>query len=64
MPREPRHTVFAGIYHSVVALSARDGAELWRTKLGGHAYADVHWDGEELFGRSEGRDLSAGPAHR
>jgi len=61
MVRKERHHLYVGIYNSVVALDVRDGAELWRTKLGGLAYVNVLWDGEELFAATKGEVFRLDP---
>jgi outer membrane protein assembly factor BamB len=55
MPRDPRTLIFVGIKNSVVALDARTGDELWRTKLRGMtSFVTVLWDGEFLVAATYG----------
>lgn len=61
MVRDKPHVLYIGIYNSVVALDTRDGAELWRAKLGGYAFVTVHWDGEELFAAAKGEVFKLDP---
>jgi outer membrane protein assembly factor BamB len=61
MPRDPRHLLYIGIYDSVLALDTRDGTEVWRAKLGGGSFVNVHWDGEELFTTTKGECFRLDP---
>lgn len=54
MPRDPRTIIYVGIKHFVVALDARTGAEVWRTKLKGSDFVTVLWDGETLVAANSG----------
>jgi glucose dehydrogenase len=54
MPREPRQLLYIGVYNSVLAIDTRDGSEVWRAKLGGMSFVNVHWDGEDLFATTKG----------
>ena len=54
MIREPKDQLYAGIHNSVVAIDARDGTEVWRTKLGGMSLVNVFWDGEGLYASAKG----------
>jgi outer membrane protein assembly factor BamB len=55
MPRDPRTLIFVGIKNSVVALDARTGDEVWRTKLRGMtSFVTVLWDGEFLVAATYG----------
>jgi outer membrane protein assembly factor BamB len=60
MPRDPRHQLFVGIKDSAAALDARDGTELWRTRLGG-THVTVFWDGEQLFASAKGEVFHLDP---
>ena len=60
MPREQQQRLFVGIYHSVVALDAGTGQELWRQKLGG-SYVSVLWDGTQLFASAKGQVFCLDP---
>ncbi len=61
MPRDPRHVLYIGIYNSVLALDTRDGTEVWRAKLGGTSFVNVHWDGEELYASTKGECFRLDP---
>jgi outer membrane protein assembly factor BamB len=54
MPRDRKHLLFIGVYNTVLALDTATGAEVWRAKLGGTSFVNVHWDGEELFASTKG----------
>ena len=55
MPRNPSTLIFVGIKNSVVALDARTGDEVWRTKLRGMtSFVTVLWDGEFLVAATYG----------
>lgn len=62
MPRNKKHLLFAGIHNVVVALDVRDGAEVWRTKIGGMMLVNVLWDGVELFASAKGEIWKLDPA--
>ena len=61
MPRNPRHLLFVGIYHSVAALDTRNGEEVWRTKIGGMTFVNVLFDGVELFATTKGEAFRLDP---
>jgi outer membrane protein assembly factor BamB len=54
MARDPQQQLFVGIGHHVVALDARTGAELWRSKVKNTGFVTVLWDGEALIAASAG----------
>ena len=61
MPRDPRHLLYLGLYNSVIALDTKDGSEVWRAKLGGMSFVNVHWDGEELYASTKGECFRLDP---
>ena len=62
MPRESRELLFVGIKDVVVALSPRDGSEVWRAELEGGDFVTVLWDGENLFAANHGEVFRLDPA--
>lgn len=62
MPRESQELLFVGIKDVVVALSPRDGSEVWRAKLKGGDFVTVLWDGENLFAGNHGEVFRLDPA--
>jgi len=61
MPRESPDLLFVGIKDVVVALSPRDGSEVWRAKLEGGDFVTVLWDGEDLFAANNGEVFRLDP---
>jgi|GEM_PF-1709946 len=62
MPRESQELLFVGIKDVVVALSPRDGSEVWRAKLKAGDFVTVLWDGENLFAANHGEVFRLDPA--
>ena len=63
MPRRSakRTLVHVGIKHSVVALDAETGEEVWRTKLKGYTFAGVFRDGDALYATASGEVFRLDP---
>ena len=62
MPRRSARTlIHVGIRHSVVALDAETGEEVWRTKLKGHSFAGVFRDGAALYATASGEVFRLDP---
>lgn len=61
MIRETKDQLYVGIQNSVVALDARDGTEIWRSKLGGMSLVNVFWDGERLYAAAKGEVFCLDP---
>ena len=66
MPRLEER-LFIGIKNMVLCLDARDGSEIWRTKLGTGSlvetgtFVNVFWDGEMLLASSSGEIFCLDP---
>ena len=62
MPRKKTELLYVGIRDSVVALDQETGAEVWRTKLKGSDFVNLHWSNERLYATSRGEAFCLNPA--
>ncbi|HEV7991920.1 MAG TPA: PQQ-binding-like beta-propeller repeat protein [Gemmatimonadaceae bacterium] len=61
MPRDLPSLLYVGIKNSVVALDIATGMELWRTKLKGHDFVNVLFDGVSLVASNAGELFGLDP---
>ena len=61
--RKNQDLLFVGIRNVVIALDAKDGSEVWRTKVAGGigGFVNVMWDGEMVIAASAGEVFRLDP---